>query len=529
MNKTHNTYKRVEDFFGEMLGRNEFIYTETDFLLSDTNGNGYIHYPESFKRVIETKTVKRMEKIFQLGTVVYTRPHILNTRLEHSKGTYYRTLELLQKLYDNENVKDIIIRKGYQKYVLATLVRALLHDVGHGPFSHTLETVCNLPKGFHEKIGQRLIREELELRDALNKIYPELPEILEETIQRDFLGLNRIFEGQFDLDRGDFIPRDSFFTNINFKENSRIVSELCNNITLEKVVNDDGKTKTLPVFAQNQIGNLDTFFINRFNNYKNIYYNPKSVSYEHLFKVFAETLTTCEESFKLKDFLLHNTNKKPEEIDLQEYIKFNDVEYIKGIMEVAYRTKNPTLRKLALMSLPPRDKIEDIYLGIMVSMDNVNENRNKKYTNKSDEEFIIRLRELPDSKAEYEQNCLTLNNNDLQNINSVIQEIKSVLEIKDEDLEKLGILSWNYVITSYKNKLEEETYVKGKDGKIYEYSVHPERRVPLQKEEVYGFCILIPILETKGYSKEQIDKVRKIIEDKNKQLETEYSECAALK
>lgn len=522
MSKTYNTYKRVKKFFGEMLGRNEFIYTETDFSLIYTNGKGYMYYPESFKRVIQTKAVKRMARIFQLGTVIYTRSNTVHTRLDHSKGTYYRTLELLQGLYENESVKDIITRKGYQKYILATLVRALLHDVGHGPFSHTLETVCNLPKGFHERIGQRLIREDLELRDALNKIYPELPEILQETIERDFLGLNRIFEGQFDLDRGDFIPRDSFFANINFQENSRIVSELSNNITLEKVVGDDGKTKILPVFAEHQIENLDTFFANRFDNYKNIYYNPKSVSYEYLFKAFAETLTSNEESFELKDFLLHNTGKKSEEIDLQEYIKFNDVEYIKGIMEVVDKTKNPTLRKLAIMSLPPKDKVKDFYFGLMVSTEQVDENGNRKYTNESDEEFIRRLGKLPDSKAEYEQNCLTLNNNSLKNINSIIQELKSVLTIDDEDLEKLGIFSWNYVIASYKNKLGEETYVKGKDGKIYEYSVHPERRALLQKEEVYGFCILMPILETKGYSKEQIDKVRKIIEDRNKQLETEY-------
>ncbi len=521
MGKTHNTYKRVENFFGEMLGRHEIIHSEIDFPLIDTNGKGYMYYPESFRRVMETKAVKRMARIFQLGTKIYTRPNVLHTRLEHSKGTYYRTLELLQNLYEDENVKNIIINNGYQKYVLATLIRALLHDVGHGPFSHTMETVCNLPKGFHEKIGQRLIKEDAELRNALNEIYPELPEILEEVIERNFLGLNRIFEGQSDLDRGDFLPRDSFFANVNFKENSTTVSELFNNVTLEKVVDVNNKTMILPVFGEDQIGNLDTFFTNRFNNYKNMYYNPKAANYDYVFKAFAETLLKNDENYKLKDFLLHNMSKKPEEIDLQEYIQFNDVEYLKGIMEVVDKTKNPILRKLAMMSLPPREKAQDFYFGLMLSTEQVDENGNRKYTNESDEEFIRKLGKLPDSKVEYEQNCLTLNNNDLQNINSVIQELKSILGIKDEELEKLGIFSWNSTITSYKNKPGEETYVKGKDGKIYEYSVHPERKAPLQKENVAGFCVLIPILEECGYDKQQIDEVRKTIEENNKQVETE--------
>ena len=521
MSKIHNTRRRVEKFFGEMLGRYEIIHAETDFPLIDTNGKGYMYYPESIRRVIETKAVKRMARIFQLGTKIYTRENVSHTRLEHSKGTYYRTLELLQKLYENENIKDIIIKNGYQKHVLATLVRALLHDIGHGPFSHTMETVCNLPKGFHEKIGLRLIKEDPELREALNEIYPELPEILEETIKRNFLGLNRIFEGQSDLDRGDFLPRDSFFADANFQENSKIVAELFDNLTLEKVVDSDGKTKIVPVFAEDQIGNLDAFFTNRFNNYKNIYYDPKAVSYDYVFKAFAETLINSDESYRLKDFLLHNMGKTPEEIDLQEYIQFNDVEYLKGIIEVADRTQNPTLRKLAMMSLPPKEKAQDFYLGLMVSTEQVDEDGNRAYTNESDEEFIRRLTQLPDSKAEFQQNCLTLNNNDTQNINDAIQEVKTALQIKDEDLEKIGIFSWNYTITSYKSKPGEETYARGKDGKIYEYSMHPERKAPIQTEEVSGFCLLVPILEANGYDKQQIDEVRKIIEERSQRVEPE--------
>lgn len=145
-------YKDIDDFFYKMLGRPEVIYTESDSTLQDTRGKGILYYPESIWQLINSKPVKRMARIFQLGTRIYSIDNLNHTRLEHSKGCYYRTLELLQKLYSNEKIGKLVDDNEYQKYMLAELVRALLHDIGHGPFSHTMETVCNLPKGFHEKI-----------------------------------------------------------------------------------------------------------------------------------------------------------------------------------------------------------------------------------------------------------------------------------------------------------------------------------------------------------------------------------------
>lgn len=505
MNRTVSMFKRADDFFTEMLGRPEPMLCELDIAMHDTNGRGLIHYPESFNRVIETKAVKRMARIFQLGTKIYTRDNVIHTRLEHSKGTYYRTLELLMNLCEDQKVKDLIINNNYQKYILAMLARALLHDVGHGPFSHTMETVCNLPKGFHEDIGRRLINEDPELRAALEGICPHMPELLNEVVERDFLGLNRLFEGQSDVDRGDFLPRDSFFADANFSENSRAVAELFSHVSIEKVCMDGKKSMTVPVFSEDQIGNLDTFFMNRFENYKNIYYAHEAISYDYVFKTFAEKLTQSSEDYRLKTFLLHNMNKKLEEIDLQEYISFNDVEYLKGIVEVLDKTQDPCLRKFAIMSLPPKEKILDFYYGLMISPEQVRDYK--------DNDFFMRLEYLPDSESEYRQNCLVLHDCSRKNIQSVTEKIKSALGVSDENLEDLGIFTWKNTVSTYKKKRGEETFVKGADGEVYEYSVHPERRAPLISEDVNGFCVLVPILESKGFSKKSIDDVRSIMTD----------------
>lgn len=370
------------------------------------------------------------------------------------------------------------------------------------------------------KFGLRMIKEDDELRQALNNIYPGMTEAYIETINRNFLGLNRLFEGQVDLDRADFIVRDSFFAGENFSKNSRIVSELFDNVSLEKLTDESGKSRIVPVFANNQLRNLERFFTNRFNAYKNLYYCTDGFTRDYVMKAFSKRLINSAEEYTLKDFLTHNIDKKVDEVDLQEYVGFNDIEFLKGIMEVADKTQDSVLRKLALMSLPSRDKFTYFYYGAMVSIEQVDEKGNRKRNSKSDEDFIARFMQQSDEvKKIYEDNCIPLRSSKKEDVETVVEQIKGILKLKDDDLEKQGIISWKNHIASYKDKNGEETYVRAKDGNIYEYSQLPDRKEPILETDVHGFCLLIPLLEEKGYSNEEIMKVKSYIEEYNRRLE----------
>lgn len=210
--KTHRDY---EQFFNFLYKTPQYVMYELDHILCLYNGGiqnqGLIYYTPEILEVLKTDVYKRSNKIFQLGTQVFTNEDLMHDRGKHGKGAYARMVDILMNLSSKENIHKLIQKKHYEKYLLAEMMRALLHDIGHGPFSHTMETICNLPKGFHEKIGKRLIHENKELRQALNKVYPNMAEIMDEAEKRNFLGLNSVIEGQFDVDRGDFLVRDLFF------------------------------------------------------------------------------------------------------------------------------------------------------------------------------------------------------------------------------------------------------------------------------------------------------------------------------
>lgn len=483
MYKTVEAYKR---FFEFLYKKPKEIYQENDVILSTSKEQNAkeekIYYTDEIKNIFDTQIFRRIDKIFQLGTEIFLEHSLIHTRGEHSKGTYARTLDFMMSLCQKENIRSLIEKNSYEKYVLAELVRALLHDIGHGPFSHTMETVCNLPKGFHEEIGKRMIEENEELVEVLNNIYSNMPQILKEVEDKNFLGLNSMFEGQFDVDRADFIPRDNYFAGKNHREMAQIVKELLESVDIKKI-NIDGKTKIVPVFPYNQLKNIEKFLSCRFYNYKNFYYSSQGKLYEYIFKEFANNLLECDEDYDLKTFLQNNINKKPEEIDLEEYIRFNDIEFFKGIVEVYKNTNNKRLKQLSKLCIPNKFMVPSIYYGLMASKEKSTNGQDTMMDEES-EELLLQMCKIDrnDTKNMTANTFKILSFNSEQDLRNFIENIKKILSLEGQkSLENYGILqdcSKNYL---YKNKPEEEIYISDEEGKVYAYDKYPGRTLNLEQ------------------------------------------------
>ena len=478
-------YNEVEKFYGFLYEKPKYIVFESDHIINRNSGkypnDGLIYYTEDIARLIRTQPFRRMGKIFQLGTKFLDDSNLKHSRADHSKGTYARTMELVMHLLEDKNINGLVKKYHYEKFIIAELMRGLTHDIGHGPFSHTMETICNLPKGFHEDIGKRIINENKEINDALNKIWPNLPEIMEEVEKRDFLGLNTLFEGQLDVDRGDFLPRDSWAFGLD-DVNSNEITDLLQNVSIQKIV-VDGKGKLVPVFSSECLPEIEKFLDARFDNYQKYYYSSSGKLFEHIYKEFAEELLKSDEEFSLKTFLEHNYNKRPEEIDLDEYIHYNDIEFLKGIFEVYDKTTDERLKDLARVCIPDSESYYALYYGLMVTKEDMNEDGNIRLSAEN-AKFFDRIAQLPAGstlelirKRYVMQKC-----NNEKDLKHKLKEIKREINQNEEfDFKDCGITYDVSKNNLYKSKLGEEIYVSDEDGKVYTFDKHPKRTVPLKK------------------------------------------------
>src|ERR1700676_4231738 len=151
--------------------------------------------------VIRSPFYQRLRRIQQMGFANLVYPGAVHTRLHHSLGAYHLMCNALSVLKG----KGISISEEEE---LGAKMAILLHDVGHGPFSHALEN--NLIENFdHESVSLQIMQL---LNRELNGELSEAIEIFTNRHPKKFL--HQLVSGQLDVDRMDYLNRDSFFTGV---------------------------------------------------------------------------------------------------------------------------------------------------------------------------------------------------------------------------------------------------------------------------------------------------------------------------
>jgi len=144
---------------------------------------------------------QRLRNIRQLGLTSYVYPGAVHTRFQHSLGAMYLTAVAIQTLRS----KDVAVSAEEEEAVLAAI---LLHDTGHGPFSHALEhsLVEEMP---HETVSLLIMKE---LNRQFEGRLSLAIKIFEGSYHRRFF--HELIAGQLDMDRMDYLRRDSFYTGV---------------------------------------------------------------------------------------------------------------------------------------------------------------------------------------------------------------------------------------------------------------------------------------------------------------------------
>lgn len=173
--------------------------------------HGYVGMTDVERSIIDTWTVQRLRGIKQLSIASMVYPGGDHARFSHALGAMHVAGQIADGLRRSTEISD----DEWQRVRLA----GLLHDIGHGPFSHSYEELLIKYRGLnHEQMGKEIV-EKSELADALKGCGFEPKEIIELTFGKEAKAkryLHQITVSQVDADKLDFLVRDSYFTGVEY-------------------------------------------------------------------------------------------------------------------------------------------------------------------------------------------------------------------------------------------------------------------------------------------------------------------------
>jgi len=186
---------------------------------------GVIRLCEPVISVVDTREYQRLRHIKQLGTVYLAYPGANHTRFEHSLGVYL----LSEKMAKKFELEDILIEIA---------MAGLLHDIGHGPYSHLLEELPNA-KWNHTKEGIKIIKNS-EINDILSEYGVNVRKVIEYIQGKGDYGF--IISGEIDADRMDYILRDAHYTGVGVTYDFHRILQVLDIVDSELVVHEKGLT-----------------------------------------------------------------------------------------------------------------------------------------------------------------------------------------------------------------------------------------------------------------------------------------------
>ena len=154
--------------------------------------------------LVDTPEFQRLRRIRQLGLAYFTYQAAEHSRFAHSLGAFHLATRILERLGQKYNISD--------EDRTSVRVAALLHDIGHGPFSHVVESIL----GFHHEQFSidAVASDETVLGRTLRTFSPEIASNVAAIIRGDFghRSLGQLVSSQLDVDRMDYLLRDSLMT-----------------------------------------------------------------------------------------------------------------------------------------------------------------------------------------------------------------------------------------------------------------------------------------------------------------------------
>lgn len=286
--------------------------------------HGYVKMTEVERELVDSPFIQRLRRIHQLAGAYLVYPGAIHSRFEHVVGTMQVAGQIAESLARASYMDKDVVQE--------VRIAGLLHDVGHGPFSHMYEEVLTgRREKSHEDISQRIIKETT-IGDILEKNGFSSKKMSEFAVGRQKTKppfMNEIIAGSLSADMMDYLPRDSYFTGVEYGnvDAQRVVDSL--HVAEGHLVIDDAAQLA-----------FEALLLARYEMFKAVYF--------HRTVRAAEIMLV--RSMKLADGTLGLTDLS----DIQRYLELTDEVVLHRLVRL--KPSNPELKEANRLALDFRDR-----------------------------------------------------------------------------------------------------------------------------------------------------------------------------
>lgn len=289
---------------------------------------GYIHVDfDIITELIDTSVFQRLRRVRQLSGVHMVFHAAEHSRFSHALGVY----ELAYRFLGIKEIKENL----NERESLLFLVTALLHDIGHGAYSHAFEYVFKVN---HEVIGATIIKTHPEIRKILNTVDADFAHDVAGILlkEKKFPLIEQLISSQLDIDRLDYLERDAYFTGAAYGQ-----------IDLDRLMRVVHiKNKNL-AFKASGIHAIENYLVARYHMYWQVYYHPKARAYEVILeKIYMRVKDLLQTDFDFEHDVTSLKAILKDPTNMFAYLEIDDY-YMNGLIAYFLKSKDPILKELS--------------------------------------------------------------------------------------------------------------------------------------------------------------------------------------
>jgi uncharacterized protein len=279
----------------------------------------YIRFSQVEKQVIDSPAFQRLRRIRQLAGAHLVYPSAQHSRFEHSLGA----------MHIAGLAGETLLRKGYidhAEMVQDLRLAALLHDIGHGPFSHLFEELleyrCNTT---HEELGKKIIMQS-EIFDILERHGCSAHQICRLSFGQSKVNfMNEIISGGLSADIMDYLPRDGLFTGAEYAK-----------VDYHRLVSSLEVSRNRLAIDRSALNSLESMLISRYEMFKAVYFHKTVRGAEVM---LLRSMISADEALGLTNTSLHNYLALTDEAILERLCTLSGKFSFSGKMARDYRDR----------------------------------------------------------------------------------------------------------------------------------------------------------------------------------------------